>query len=98
MQKLNQTLLQKSSQSSAEPSTKRRATRNSPGEDPLNPGIPNVPAPRRPGTSFSNFEPQKHPSDSYPLAGQIRISKSYSLTASSGSSNDLPRDFQVNTG
>ena len=32
------------------------------------------------------------------LAGQIRISKSYSLIASSGSSDELSRDFVVNTG
>jgi len=71
---------------------KRRRTRSSASQDSLNTGIPPC--------SLSRWTKslQKTPSPSYPLAGQIRVSKSQSLSVSSDDSVNLPDDCRVNVG
>ena len=70
---------------------KKRRTRSSTSQYALNEGIPPTGLPRRVKKVF------KAPTPAHPLAGQLRVSKSNSLSVSSSGSVSTPEDFQINT-
>lgn len=71
---------------------KRRKTRTTASGESLNTGIPSC--------SLSRWTKSIHKTatTSHPLAGQIRVSESQSLSVSSGDCVHLPDDFHINIG
>ena len=71
---------------------KKRRTRSSTSHESLNTGIPPTGLPRL------VEKPRKDPTPSHPLADQLHVAKSNSLSVSSSGSVSTPEDFQINTG